>query len=104
MQLDDVLIFLQIASSGSLSAAARAAAKPKTTISHQLKRLEEEIGAPLFVRSSNRLVLNEVGLDFLDHAKNIRRACERGLDAARGSANLPSEPCGSGQAGSFPRT
>lgn len=88
MQLDDVLIFLQIASSGSLSAAARAAAKPKTTISHQLKRLEEEIGAPLFMRSGNRLALNDVGLDFLDHAKNIRRACERGLDAARRQREL----------------
>ena len=101
MQLDDVLIFLQIASSGSLSAAARAAAKPKTTISHQLKRLEEEIGAPLFVRSSNRLVLNEVGLDFLDHAKNIRRACERGLDAARRQRELAFGTLRIGSGGEF---
>jgi DNA-binding transcriptional LysR family regulator len=83
MQLEDVIVFLQIASSGSLSAAAKVSAKPKTTISHQLKRLEDELGAPLFVRSSNRLILNETGRDFLEHARSIRHACERGLDAAR---------------------
>lgn len=88
MQLDDVAVFLQIASSGSLSSAARISARPKATISHQLKRLEDEIGTPLFIRSSNRLVLSEAGLDFLEHAKNIRRACERGLDAARRSRNV----------------
>lgn len=88
MQFDDILVFLQIASSGSLSAAARAAAKPKTTISHQLRRLESEVGVPLFVRSSNRLILNEAGRDFLEHAKNMRRACERGLDTARRQREL----------------
>lgn len=88
MQIDDVLVFLQIASTGSLSAAARAAYKPKATISHQLRRLEEELGTPLFTRSANKLVLNDAGLSFLDHAKNIRRACERGVDAARRSRNI----------------
>lgn len=88
MQIDDVLVFLQIASAGSLSAAARAATKPKATISHQLRRLEDELGTPLFIRSSNKLVLNEAGRSFLDHAKNIRRACERGVDAARRSRNI----------------
>ncbi|WP_157014717.1 LysR family transcriptional regulator [Mesorhizobium xinjiangense] len=88
MQIDDVLVFLQIASTGSLSAAARAAYKPKATISHQLRRLEEELGTELFTRSANKLVLNDAGLSFLDHAKNIRRACERGIDAARRSRNI----------------
>jgi DNA-binding transcriptional LysR family regulator len=88
MQIDDVLVFLQVSSTGSLSAAARASAKPKATISHQLRRLEDELGTPLFVRSSNKLVLNEAGRSFLDHAKNIRRACERGVDAARRSRNI----------------
>lgn len=88
MQVEDVTAFLQIASSGSLSAAARASGKPKATISHQLRRLEDELGVELFVRSANRLVLSEAGRNFLDHGKNIRRACERGLDAARSSRNV----------------
>ncbi len=85
MNLEDITVFLQIAAEGSLSGAARASYRPKATISHQLRRLEEEIGAPLFVRSANRLVLSQAGTDFLEHARNIRRACERGLDSARHS-------------------
>ena len=88
MQVEDVTAFLQIASTGSLSAAARASGKPKATISHQLRRLEDELGVELFVRSTNRLVLSEAGVNFLDHGKNIRRAFERGLDAARSSRNV----------------
>ena len=88
MQVDDVTAFLQIASSGSLSAAARASGRPKATISHQLRRLEGELGVELFVRSTNRLILSEAGKNFLDHANNIRRACDRGLDAARSSRNV----------------
>ena len=88
MLVEDVAAFLQIASSGSLSAAARASGKPKATISHQLRRLEDELGVELFVRSSNRLALSEAGQNFLDHGKNIRRASERGLDAARRSRNV----------------
>lgn len=48
-----------------------------------MRRLEEEIGASLFIRSANRLVLSDAGVGFMDHARSIRRACERGLDSAR---------------------
>ena len=83
MNLEDINVFLQIAAAGSLTGAARELHRPKATVSHQLRRLEEEIGAPLFIRSANRLVLSEAGTEFLDHARTIRRACERGLDSAR---------------------
>lgn len=88
MQLKDVNTFLQIASSGSLSAAARASGKPKATISHQLRRLENELGVELFVRKANTLVLSEVGKKFLEHGNNIKRSSERGLDMARSSRNV----------------
>ncbi|MBV0893399.1 LysR family transcriptional regulator [Paracoccus sp. Z118] len=101
MQLDDVNVFLQIAASGSLSAASRDLARPKATVSHQLRRLEEEIGASLFIRSANRLVLSEAGEEFRDHARNIRRACERGLDAARRSQNVAVGKVRIGSGGEF---
>lgn len=85
MNLEDITVFLQIAAEGSLTGAARALYRPKATVSHQLRRLEEEIGAPLFIRSANRLVLSDAGTEFLEHARTIRRACERGLDSARTS-------------------
>jgi DNA-binding transcriptional LysR family regulator len=101
VQLDDVSVFLQIAAGGSLSSAARDLARPKATISHQLRRLEEEIGAPLFTRSANRMVLSEAGHEFHDHARNIRRACERGLDAARRSRNVAAGKVRIGSGGEF---
>jgi DNA-binding transcriptional LysR family regulator len=101
VQLDDVSVFLQIAGSGSLSAAARDMARPKATISHQLRRLEEEIGAPLFTRSANRMVLSDAGQEFHDHARSIRRACERGLDAARRSQNVAAGKVRIGSGGEF---
>src|SRR5699024_9187510 len=64
----------------SLSAAARAADTPKATVSHQLKRLENELGVDLFVRKSNKLILSDIGLTFLEDARKIRRSCELGLD------------------------
>lgn len=101
MQLDDITVFLQIASTGSLSAAARASYRPKATISHQLRRLEEDIGAPLFTRSASRLELNQAGIDFLEHARNIRRACERGLDGARRSQEIARGTLRVGTTGEF---
>ncbi|MDP0927130.1 LysR substrate-binding domain-containing protein [Paracoccus onubensis] len=83
MNLEDITVFLQIAAAGSLTGAARVLYRPKATVSHQLRRLEEEIGAPLFIRSANRLVLSDAGTEFLEHARAIRRACERGLDSTR---------------------
>lgn len=83
MNLEDITVFLQIAATGSLTAAARTLYRPKATVSHQLRRLEEEIGAPLFIRAANRLVLSDAGSEFLEHAQTIRRACERGLDSAK---------------------
>lgn len=85
MQLDDVNVYLQIVSNGSLSRAAKAMRRPKASVSHQLKRLEDELGTELFQRSPNQLTLNEAGQDFYEHALSIRRACERAIDTAKGS-------------------
>jgi len=82
MQLDDVLVFLQIASSGSLTAAARMRCKPKASISNQLRRLEDDLGVQLFIRSKNSLELSPAGISFLEHAKKIKRVCESSMDAA----------------------
>lgn len=101
MNLEDITVFLQIASSGSLTGAARALYRPKATVSHQLRRLEEEIGAPLFTRSANRLVLSDAGSEFLEHARTIRRACERGLDSARAGQKTAQGTMRIGSTGEF---
>lgn len=83
MNLDDVSVFLQIVASGSLTRAARVMRKPKTSLSHQLKRLEGVVGAPLFQRQSNKLELSDAGYEFLHHAREIKRVSETGINAIR---------------------
>jgi DNA-binding transcriptional LysR family regulator len=83
MQLDDIRAFERIATSGSLSDAARRYNMPKSSLSHGLRRLEAELGAALFERKGSRLVLTAEGSAFLAHAQDVARACERAEDAVR---------------------
>lgn len=85
MVLDDIAVYLQIVASKSLSRAAKAMNRPKASVSHQLKRLEDELGTQLFQRTANQMTLNAAGRDFYDHAVSIRHACERALDSAQAS-------------------
>jgi len=83
MNLDDLNVFLQIVACGSLSRAAKAMRQPKATLSHQLKRLEDGLGTPLFLRTANELLLTRTGEKFLEHACAVRRASERAYDCAQ---------------------
>lgn len=77
MNLSDLEVFLQVAEGESLSRAARHLRRPKATISHQIKRLETELGMPLFVRGKNALSLNSEGRDFRGFAQSILRTADR---------------------------
>ncbi len=81
MNLDDITAYLQVVASGSLSQAAKVLDRPKASVSHQIRRLENELGTPLFQRTSNNMALSEAGQGFYEHALTIRRACEQGRDS-----------------------
>jgi LysR family transcriptional regulator, transcriptional activator for bauABCD operon len=66
-----VRLFLDIVRSGGISTAARALNKQQPTISAGLKRLEDHVGAPLFVRSARGVVLTPAGRSFLKAAEEI---------------------------------
>lgn len=66
-----VKLFLSIVRSGSIGTAARALNKQQPTVSAGLKRLEEHIGAPLFVRTARGVALTPAGRTFLDVAEQI---------------------------------
>lgn len=82
MQIEDVEIFLQIVESGSLSRAAKLLGRPKASVSHNVRRLETDLGLELFDRQKNTLLLNEAGTNFLDHAKGIKKHVESARDDA----------------------
>ena len=64
------------ADTGTLSGAAEQLHTSQPAISRSMKRLEEEIGVPLFERKKNRMELNENGLLALQHARGILRHYE----------------------------
>jgi DNA-binding transcriptional LysR family regulator len=61
MELFQLEAFLAVVREGSFSAAAKALFRTQPAISQTIKKLEDEIGRPLFDRSSRRGVLTDAG-------------------------------------------
>lgn len=80
MDLLQLRYFCYAAETESFAKAASRFRVPPSGISQSVKRLETELGQPLFERSANRIKLNEAGkgfyqkaseaLEILDNAKN----------------------------------
>ena len=64
-----VKYFLEVAQTGSLSAASASLHVAVSAISRQISRLEEEVGAPLFDRAARGMSLTEAGRVLLAHAR-----------------------------------
>ncbi|MBR5295542.1 MAG: LysR family transcriptional regulator [Clostridia bacterium] len=61
MEMLQLRYFLSAAESGSFTATAKKYMVPQTSVSAAVKRLEAELGTKLFLRTSNKIVLNEKG-------------------------------------------
>ncbi len=62
------------------------------SVSEQIRRLERELGAPLFARTSRRVALTPVGEAFLPEARATVAAAHRARDVARRAG--PDDPAG----------
>jgi DNA-binding transcriptional LysR family regulator len=80
MTLQQVLDFLAIAQHGSLHAAARASAQTQPALTKSLRRLEADLGAPLFVRHAKGMLPTEFGQRFLLHAQRLAAEAQRARD------------------------
>jgi DNA-binding transcriptional LysR family regulator len=69
-------IFWAVAHSASLTRAAKLLNLSQPTLSQQLTGFEAAIGAPLFDRRSNRMVLTEMGEVLLRKAEQVLRAAQ----------------------------
>ncbi|ESR24946.1 LysR family transcriptional regulator [Lutibaculum baratangense] len=65
--------FVAIAESGSFTRAAEEVHKTQSAVSMQMKKLEEQIGRPLFERDGRRIRLSRDGLRLLDYAQRLVR-------------------------------
>ncbi|GAC35027.1 LysR family transcriptional regulator [Paraglaciecola polaris] len=67
--LQDIRSFLKVIRHGSISRAARENGQTPAALSASLKRLEQEVGGTLIIRSTRSLRLTTAGEQFLTHAQ-----------------------------------
>ena len=84
-------VFVAVAEAGSLSAAARKLHMPLSTVSRQLKALEDELDTRLITRTTRRLALTESGRSY---AATCRQVLDELDDAGRRVAGEQAEPRG----------
>jgi len=88
MTLQQLRYFLAAADHGSFSAAAAALLLAQPSLSDQIRRLEGELGVPLFTRAGRRVVLTEAGRILRPHAERTLAAAEEAADSVRGVRTL----------------
>jgi DNA-binding transcriptional LysR family regulator len=76
LKIDDLLLLAEVQRAGSLSAAARALAWPKATLSRHLAALEAAVGTRVFVPGARRLQLTEFGTELAERASRHREEIE----------------------------
>lgn len=85
MELRNLITFIQVAELGSFSKTAEALGYSQSTISFQIKQLEEELGCLLFDRINHTVRLTERGHQLISYAHQIRTLTDEAKD------NLSSE-------------
>lgn len=85
MELTDLRYFWHAATAGSFQAAAEAVHVSPPAISKAIKRLEQDLDTPLFVRATRRVTLTAAGETLRTHAERMLRcADELRADVTRG--------------------
>lgn len=91
MDLNELLIFVRVAQTGSFSQASRALDIPKSTVSRKVSGLEERLGARLLHRTTRKLSLTDAGRIYFEHAARIVSDIE---EAERSVAEMQAMPRG----------
>jgi DNA-binding transcriptional LysR family regulator len=94
VSLTQVEYFVAVAEEGHVGRAANKLHVAQPAVSRQIRRLEDELRAPLFMRTPRGMRLSQAGAIFLRHAREIlngveaaRIAVERASMAPRTSSN-----------------
>lgn len=99
MEVQQLRYVSAIAETGSFSRAAERCQVAQPSLSQQVLRLEEDLGAKLFDRLGRSIRLTEAGRAFLPYARSILNE----IEAARASvAETGAEMCGTVAAGAIP--
>lgn len=88
---EDVVVFVEVATRGSFSAAARALGVRKSSVSRRIQKLERTLSTQLLQRTTRSLSLTEAGKGYFERA---RRALEELAGAERVLEGMLEEPRG----------
>lgn len=80
MEIRQLRAFVAIADSGTFTAGAQKVNITQAAISMQIRQLENETGAPLFIRAPRRVILTEAGEHLLIRARQILREHDAALE------------------------
>lgn len=87
MELRHLRYFTAVAAHGSFNRAAQILHLTQPALSRQVKDLEDEIGAPLLVRSTNAVTLTPLGESFYEDARDLLLRADELLGRARGAGS-----------------
>ncbi len=90
VRLDDMRLFAAIAEAGSLTAASRALAVPKQTLSRRLVELEQTLGVELARRTTRSLTITDVGRAYAARCAEISRLADEANRAAASQLDVVS--------------
>jgi LysR family glycine cleavage system transcriptional activator len=89
--LDSLRCFVAAAERLNFRAAAQSVALTPAALSQRIRQLEEQLGAPLFRRTTRSVQLTEAGLGLLPRARACLAEAAACLQAARGEGLPPAE-------------
>ncbi len=81
MELRNIKSFIKVAEFENFSKAAEALGYAQSTITTQIRQLEEELGAELFDRIGKRVTLSERGRAFLHYANEMMKLEAKAIEA-----------------------
>lgn len=76
MELRNLITFIHVAELGSFTKAAEQLGYSQSTVSFQIKQLEEELGCLLFERINHTITLTERGHELVSYAHGVRALME----------------------------
>src|SRR5882672_9387463 len=80
MEIRQLRAFIAIAESGTFTAGAQRVHVTQAAVSMQIRQLESELGARLFIRAPRNVILTEAGEKLLERAHHILREHDAALD------------------------
>ena len=83
MELRQLKYFIKAAELQNFTEAAKKLFITQSTLSQQIKQIEDELGILLFERTGKRLFITEAGLEFLPFAKQTVENAQKGIQRIR---------------------